>query len=288
MASEGTKRGETDAGASGGEWATPRRAASVILVRARAGTGELEVFLLRRHRKSAFMGSACVFPGGAADPGEDDLRVTAARELFEEAGVLLADRELPASELSEWREAVNDGGAKLLELLASEGAALDLDAFHYFAHWITPSIEHKRFSAEFFVAELPPGQTPSFDNKETVDEIWVTPAEALDRAGELRLPPPQVRTFADMKEPAAAGIEGLLAAADARARNPHPIMPRVCPLESGGFALLLPWDPDYVSGGVGDLREMPADHPLAVGPSRFVLEEMTWNNIYAPSSPNAD
>lgn len=283
MGSEGKKSD----GGGGGAWATPRRAASVILARARAGTGELEMFLLRRHRKSAFMGSACVFPGGAADPGEDDLRITAARELFEEAGVLFADRELPASQLAEWRDAVNDGGANLHELLAGAGAALDLDAFHYFAHWITPSIEHKRFSAEFFVAQLPPGQTPSFDNRETVDEIWVTPAEALERTGELRLPPPQVRTFADMLEPAAAGIDGLFAAADARARDPHPIMPRVCPLKSGGFALLLPWDPAYVSGGVGDLHEMPADHPLAVGPSRFVLEEMTWKNVDAPSSPRA-
>jgi 8-oxo-dGTP pyrophosphatase MutT (NUDIX family) len=36
------------------------------------------------------MSGAFVFPGGAADPGETDPRVTAARELFEEAGVLLA------------------------------------------------------------------------------------------------------------------------------------------------------------------------------------------------------
>jgi len=288
MAGEATTGKRAGGDAASGGWATPRRAASVILVREREGTGELEVFLVRRHRKSAFMGSACVFPGGAADEGEEDLRVTAARELFEEAGVLFADRALPADTLAEWRAAVNESDANLADLLAGAGAAFDLDALHYFAHWITPSIEHKRFSARFFVAALPPGQTPSFDNKETVEEVWVTPAEALARAGELRLPPPQVRTFADLREPAEAGIAAVLAAADARAEHPHPIMPRVCPLKSGGFALLLPWDPDYVARGVGDLCEMPADHPLATGPSRFVLEEMTWTNIDAPSSANAD
>ena len=240
---------------------------------------------MRRHRKTQFMGSACVFPGGAADEGEEDLRITAARELFEEAGVLFADRELPAETLAAWRAAVNETDADLAGLLAGEGASLDLEAVHYFAHWITPSIERKRFSAHFYVAALPAGQTPSFDNKETVEEVWVTPAEALARAGELRLPPPQVRTFIDMLRPAESGIAGVLAAAAARAEHPFPIMPRMCPLESGGFALLLPWDPDYAARGVGDLCEMPADHPLATGPSRFVLEEMTWKNIDAPSSP---
>src|SRR5579872_3815463 len=71
----------------------PRDAATVILLRARASDGAAEVFLLRRHRQASFMAQAFVFPGGARD-GAEDLRVTAARELFEEAGVLLADREL--------------------------------------------------------------------------------------------------------------------------------------------------------------------------------------------------
>jgi 8-oxo-dGTP pyrophosphatase MutT (NUDIX family) len=269
-------------------YATPRPAASVILYRARPPGGELEVFLLRRHKGASFMSNAFVFPGGTADEGELDLRLTAARELFEEAGVLLADRELPIATLAAWRCAVAAGEARLDRLLADAGASIAVDRMHYFAHWITPSIERKRFSAHFYLAELPPGQTPSFDNRETVDEAWVTPAEAIVRAGELRLPPPQVRTFHDLAPAAARGSAALLACAAERAAHPHPVMPRMCPLTGGGFALLLPWDPDYVRAGQGDLREMPADHPLAVGPSRFVLEEMAWKNIYpAPASPSA-
>jgi 8-oxo-dGTP pyrophosphatase MutT (NUDIX family) len=259
---------------------TPRDAASVILCR--DGARGVEVFLLRRHRKASFMSSAFVFPGGAADEGEEDPRETAARELFEEAGILLADRAVDASVLAGMRGRVHDG-ARLQDLLAGEGVGLDLEGLAYFAHWVTPSAERKRFSARFFVARLPGGQTPSFDNRETVDEIWVTPEEALAKAGELRLPPPQVRTLWEMAPVAERGVEAVFELCRERATCPHPILPRLCPQESG-FTLLLPWDPEYLGAGTGEAIEMPADHPLAVGPSRFVLENMTWRNVDAPST----
>ena len=47
----------------------PRDSATVILLRDRPG-GPYEVFLMRRHRKQAFMGGAHVFPGGSLD--DDD------------------------------------------------------------------------------------------------------------------------------------------------------------------------------------------------------------------------
>lgn len=263
----------------------PRPAASVILVRARAGTGEAEVFLLRRHRRASFMSSAFVFPGGAVDPGEEhEPRRTAARELFEEAGVLLGRQPVSADDLAAMRAAVH-AGEPFDEVLAARGVELALDRVHYFAHWITPSAEAKRFSARFFVAELPPGQTPSFDNRETVDEAWVTPDEALARAGELRLPPPQVRTFYELRDAAPGGPAAVLALAAERARHPHPILPRFAAMPDAphGFCLLLPWDPDYASAGTGEALEMSADHPLAVGPSRFVLDrDGAWRHVDAP------
>jgi hypothetical protein len=72
-------------------------------------------------------------------------------------------------------------------VLALSSSSPDLSRLHWWSRWVTPSAEPKRFSADFFVAELPPGQTPSFDRKETVDELWVSPDEALKRqaAGEL-------------------------------------------------------------------------------------------------------
>ena len=263
---------------------TPRDAATVILLRAAdgaAGGGGFEVFLLRRRKNASFMGGAFVFPGGAADAGEDDPRVTAARELFEEAGVLLATTPVGREQAAALR-ARTLAGEPLPALLAEAGLALDPGCLTYFSHWITPSAEPKRFSARFFVTVLPPGQAPSFDAHETVDEAWLTPAAALARAGELALPPPQIRTLAELSE--VRTIDAVLAMARARAAAPHPIMPRMAPLPGGGFALLLPWDPEYLSSGTGDQAPMPADHPLAVGPSRFILEDRTWKNIAAPGS----
>jgi 8-oxo-dGTP pyrophosphatase MutT (NUDIX family) len=262
-----------------------RDAATVVLVR--QGESGVEVFLLRRRKNASFMGGAFVFPGGAKDEGEEDLRVTAARELFEEAGVLLAKTPVDREKAIALRTRTLDG-EPLPALLAEAGLELDPDALTYFAHWITPSIEPKRFSARFFVAALPEGQAPSFDARETVDEAWLTPAAALEKAKDLALPPPQVRTLTELLD-AATSVDAVIELARTRSKHPHPIMPRMAPLPAmpGGFALLLPWDPEYVNIGTGDSHPMAADHPLAVGPSRFILEDRTWKNVAAPGSTSA-
>jgi 8-oxo-dGTP pyrophosphatase MutT (NUDIX family) len=277
----------------------PRLAAAVILVRERPETGELEVYLQRRHARASFMSSAFVFPGGAADPTDRDLRVTAVRELFEESGVLLSRTPVAADTRAAWQTLLQAGTATMGALVARSGANPDpdapdafyvLDTLHYFAHWITPSAERKRFSAVFYLAALPAGETAAFDNQEMVDDLWVTPDEALANAGELRLPPPQLRTFLDLREPARAGMAALLAAAAFRAAQPYPVLPRVAMPVAGEpprVTLLLPWDPEYQSRGTGEGLVIPAYHPLAVGPSRFVLEGASWKHIDAPSSPSA-
>jgi 8-oxo-dGTP pyrophosphatase MutT (NUDIX family) len=249
----------------------PRDAATVILLRARASDGAAEVFLLRRHRGASFMAQAFVFPGGARD-GAEDLRFTAARELFEEAGVLLADRAPEPPVLAALR-ARQAAGEPLEALLASSGSSLDLSRLVPFAHWITPSAERKRFSARFFVAELPPGQTPSFDHAETIEELWTTPGDALARSAELNLPPPQLRTLLEIQAAATRGPAAVLELA--RARGPHvrPIVPRLAPGPT--IALLLPWDPGY-RDALGEGEALPPDHPLGGGPSRFVLEGNVW------------
>jgi 8-oxo-dGTP pyrophosphatase MutT (NUDIX family) len=262
-------------------YATPRDAATVILVRP-AGAG-FEVFLLRRRKNASFMSGAFVFPGGAADPGETDPRVTAARELFEEAGVLLAKGAPDAATLAAWRREVLDG-ASLADLLVEHGLELDVDGLRYYAHWITPSVEPKRFSARFYVARLPDGQAPSFDDRETVDEAWVTPAEALQRVAELQLPPPQVRTFLELS--AIGSIDELMETCGRREGCAHPVMPRMAP-QPAGFALLLPWDPEYETAGTGDAAPLPPGHPLADGPSRFVMEDRAWKHVHAPTSTRA-
>jgi 8-oxo-dGTP pyrophosphatase MutT (NUDIX family) len=257
----------------------PLDAASVILMRPHSLTGEAEIFLLRRHSRSGFMASAFVFPGGVVEPEDRELREAAVRELFEEAGVLLAGRPVSTATLNQWRRQLWDGKA-FREIVDRSGVELALDALGYFGHWITPSVEGRRYSARFFVAELPAGQNPTFDDLETVEQLWITPSEALARAGELRLPPPQMRTLYDLAGSADNGPSAVWKMAEERARHPHPIMPRAVTLRTDPetIAVLLPWDPEYAIAP-GEGLEIPADHPLASGPSRLVLTGNGWQLV---------
>lgn len=266
-----------------------REAASVILLR-RAQPG-FEVFLLRRHKRASFMASAFVFPGGASEPAED-ARTAAARELFEEAGVLLARALAPVDAetldvpiQAQLRRAILDG-ADAHDVLAAAGLGWATEPLVPWAHWITPSAEPKRFSARFYACELPDGQEPSFDEIETVDQVWVRPGDALARAGELALPPPQIRTCWELAQHAT--IDAVLAAGRLRSEEPHPIMPRLCPPSADAPAcLLLPWDPEYTERGTGDATPLAYLPRWATGPSRFLLEGRTWKHVTAPGSTTA-
>lgn len=240
------------------------------------------------------MASAFVFPGGASEAGED-ARTTAARELFEEARILLAKTivvegadpgetlEMPS--LSGLRKQMLEGSDPN-KVLAALGLGWSTDVLVPWSHWITPSIEPKRFSARFFVCELPPGQEPKFDDVETVDQVWVKPADAIARAKELALPPPQIRTCWELSEHKT--IESVLAAGRTRSEEPHPIMPRLRNMTAGEPpCLMLPWDPDYVEGGSGEATPLAYRPKWACGPSRFIMEDQAWKHVNAPASTTA-
>ena len=205
-----------------------RPAATIMLLDDRP---DLHVLLLRRRAGSAFVGGMSVFPGGAVDPadaapeveaecsGLDDAAasrrlgiasgglaywVAAVRETFEEAGVLLAidarggmvDLSPPAveSRFAKLRVEVDSGRARLADAVRAEGLRLALDRVHYAARWITPQGPPRRYDTRFFVAALPPGQTPVHDDREAVDSEWSRPQDALARfaARELAMLPPTV------------------------------------------------------------------------------------------------
>jgi 8-oxo-dGTP pyrophosphatase MutT (NUDIX family) len=261
----------------------------VILLR-RLKAGGFETFLLRRRKGASFMASAFVFPGGAAE-ADEDARTTAARELFEEAGILLARDSGEAAEtlevpsMSVLRKKIL-AGANATTTLAQLGIVWTPDVLVPWSHWITPSIEPKRFSARFFVCELPPGQEPHFDDIETVDQRWVTPAAALAASKELALPPPQVRTMWELAS--LSSVEDVFKAARARSEEPHPIMPRLATMTTGSPpCLLLPWDPEYLEIGTGESTPLTYRPKWASGPSRFVMEDQTWKHVGAPGSTTA-
>ncbi len=211
--------------------APPRPSSTVILLREeRQGDGPFSVLLLERHGSIAFPG-AHVFPGGVVDPadaeapgallpagqcwapaGEGDhppdalpYWVAAARELFEEVGILLAARggdllagPLPA-ELATLRPRVL-AGEPLVPLLADVGFRLATAQLLYFARWITPIANPRRWDTRFLVARMPGGQEPVVDGTETVSCRWFTPRAALAayEAGAIVLIPPTVRTLDDL------------------------------------------------------------------------------------------
>lgn len=257
-----------------------REAASVILLR--RADANFEMLFMRRVRGGAW-GSACVFPGGATDEGED-ARTAAARELFEESGILLAkktDDRVPTTlvqaEQADMRARIL-GGANARSVLEVAGLSWATDALVPWSHWITPSLEPKRFSARFFVLELPAGQDPTLHERESVEMLWVTPHDALARAGELALPPPQVRTAWELAEQ--PNIRAVLVAGKARSTEPHPIMPRLLPGTTP--SLLLPWDPEYLTGGTGESTPLTYQPAWARGPSRFVRDGNAWKHVHAP------
>lgn len=205
----------------------PHPAATVIVLRdSSAGP---EVFMVRRNEGTAFMAGAYVFPGGrvdAADHGVADAgwcdgidqagraiadlqareslayHVAAARELFEEAGVLLARQAAGAfvsladphehDRFKHYRHDVHSGGRALRHLLEKEQLRLALDTLAPYAHWVTPPLDTRRFDTRFFVTRVPPHQTPAHDEGETIHSVWITPAAAVAAAArrEIVVPPP--------------------------------------------------------------------------------------------------
>jgi len=167
--------------------------------------------------------------------------VAAARELFEEAGVLLAATRTRDHFVQD-RADLHEGRVTLRAIVEREGLRLSLDALVLFAHWVTPPIDTRQFDTRFFVTRVPPGQTPVHDETETTHSTWMTPAQAIAAAthGEIVLPPPTWTTLREL-EPFTT-VESALAWA--RSRRIARRQPKV--LEEGGHRMLLiPGDPLY-------------------------------------------
>ncbi len=200
--------------------AVPRAAASLIVLR--DSPRGMEVLMLRRADRPGDQNSgATVFPGGLLDKsdrghyercnGLDDAAasarlglpsdglhywVAAVRECFEEAGLLFATdasgamvdlHALPADEVVAMRHALHTNEIGMAEVCERFNVRLAADRLAYYAHWITPLGMPKIFDTRFFVTEAPAGQTAVHDAKETVEQLWLTPAEAVSRARDLRL-----------------------------------------------------------------------------------------------------
>ncbi len=292
----------------------PQKSATVILLR-NSRLGGFEVFLLKRHEKSRFMGGNYVFPGGRVDredgsletcalsrgvtpeqayrlfggtlPPEESLAhwLAGIRELFEEAGILLAYDErgnlfqLKTTEdrrrLEHYRSLLQKEKVTFCQIAREMGVLFALDQLHYYAHWITPEARTLRFDTRFFLSRYPDGQEASFDQKETVAEVWLSPRKALEGnlQGEVALSPPTLQIMEDL-----SGFDSLEEVFDSLTRQEiKPILPILINL--GGEVLIFPWDPEYEIFKRGEMP-LPINHgrPSRAGDrtTRLLLRQGIW------------
>ena len=278
-----------------------RASATVVLLRdAPAG---LQVFLMKRHSRSDVLGGAYVFAGGkldAADTALDmglhldqmlpalhaglneadisertagSLYVAALRELFEEAGVLLAQGD-GALDTTATATACAQAAALLREgqgfnaVLARLGLRLQTRNVVPWTRWITPTstsspfMLNKRFDTRFFLATVPAGQVACHDDHETTASVWLAPREALRQYwnGQMDMVPPQIMSLAHLAR--FSRVDAVLAAA--RSCPPPLILPELFDVpgdgeaEGGGQCVCYP----------GDSRH-PVRQPAMPGPSRL-------------------
>ena len=256
------------------------------------------------------MGGAFVFPGGKMEEGdcrdEAGLRasvlspgqarrrlqepalpqdtalglfLTAIRETFEEAGVLLARD--AAGQLLRFREGETAGRfagyrLQLYEQKLSLGDLARRERLRYatdllvpYSHWITPYVEVRRFDTRFFLCRHPRGQAPFHENIEMTRSLWIPPSEALERyaQGRILLVPPTLKTLEELAAfPTAAKLF-----AHARRARIHPILPEAYRFP-GGFGLKLPHDPAY---SLKDFKQPPRLEE----PSRIVMQDDRWQTL---------
>lgn len=190
----------------------------------------IEVFLMRRHAAMEFAAGMTVFPGGGVDDRDRDaglvgnrawygpepawwaerfgiqddlaeaLVCAAARETFEESGVLFAgpcdDPDSIVSDASIYgaeRAALEDRSLSFADFLRAENLVIRADLLRPWSNWVTPKEERtRRYDTYFFVGALPEGQRADGQNTESDQAGWARPEAAIeDFAGgrALLLPP---------------------------------------------------------------------------------------------------
>lgn len=183
---------------------TVKPAAAVLLHRQ-----DGRVFWVRRGEQLRFAGGFYAFPGGRVDlddaavplingdhlgPLGAPIVVAAARELFEETGVLAVPKaeRISAAERKQARAGLLDGTLSFAALLARHGLRVDAGQFLPAGRWVTPPSMPVRFDARFFLVELPPGEHAEVWPGELADGEWILPAGALARweSGSALLHPP--------------------------------------------------------------------------------------------------
>ena len=174
----------------------PKDAAAIILLRPNTNPDNPEVFWVKRNLKLAFLGGFYAFPGGQLDPPDLDVRVDnspdpetaamiscAARELFEELGVLAArgTGSLTSGQRVSLLDDLTSNRMSWPELLRHYELHLDARDFTFVGRWVTPPFSARRFDTWFFLVTCPPKQDPKVTPGELELGEWITAREGYAR-----------------------------------------------------------------------------------------------------------
>lgn len=187
----------------------PKDAAAVILLRHNTNSEDPEVFWVRRNPKLVFLGGFHAFPGGQTEAGDAEARVEncaddrdratmiscAAREMFEETGVLLARgaETLTIGQRTSLLDDLESGRMSWPELLSHYGLHLDANDFTFVGRWLTPPFAPRRFDTWFFLVNCPAKQEPRVTGDAELESgEWIGAHEACAkwRRNEVLVAPP--------------------------------------------------------------------------------------------------
>jgi glyoxylase-like metal-dependent hydrolase (beta-lactamase superfamily II)/8-oxo-dGTP pyrophosphatase MutT (NUDIX family) len=184
-------------------------AASVLIFKSHESS---ELYIVRRSPSLRFFGGFLAFPGGKTARADaavtiqsatrgvpTDRIVAAARELFEETGILVArraDSSFPHSgaELTAWRRELTTQETSFAQLLSQHGLHLREADFQWLGNVRTPPFAPLLVDTYFFRSCLPPCQEAEGWPGELDQGFWFPPTQFLERwtRGDCLVSPPTV------------------------------------------------------------------------------------------------
>ena len=264
---------------------TPKDAAAIILLRQDTNPANPEVFWVKRSDKLAFLGGFHAFPGGQIDASDTEVLVKnspdpqtatmisgAARELFEELGVLVArgGETLTKGQRVSLLDDLESGRTSWPALLKHYELFLDAHDFTYVGRWVTPPFNARRFDTWFFLVNCPPRQEPNVIAGELASGEWITAAAAYDywSRDEVVAVPPTLHALRSLR----AGISSGLVERFLSIEQAHGVPER-----------RITFRPNYLCFPVRTPTRPPATHTCC-----YIVHNSKEMLIFDPGSPYED
>jgi glyoxylase-like metal-dependent hydrolase (beta-lactamase superfamily II)/8-oxo-dGTP pyrophosphatase MutT (NUDIX family) len=208
---------KSEMSARAGRDAVPKDAAAVVLLRPGTDANDAELFWARRGERMAFLGGFYAFPGGQRDAADDETEVLncddaetgamiscAARELFEETGVLVARGadSLTKGQLDSLLDDLTSARMTFAQMLAHYDLHLDARDFTFVGRWVTPPFSPRRFDTLFFLVNCPRKQQPRVRTAEFDQGDWTSTRESFARwqRSEVLVAPPVLHAIKVLAE----------------------------------------------------------------------------------------